>query len=112
MIRHRPVRIQPGRRTSPMSRGAVVDVVVGQGWHRVLIIRDDTGVYRLQAQAWAPDWGMSHEAAWFGHGHVGSWCDSLARARVVAVETLGLMGEKAMADTVGQRDATDQSGDR
>ena len=74
--------------------GAVVDVVVGEGWHRVVIIRDDTGVYRLQAQAWAPDWGMSHDAAWFGHGHVGSLCDSLARARVVAVETLALMGEK------------------
>src|SRR5690349_8691265 len=62
--------------------GAVVDVVVGQGWHRVVIICDDTGVYRLQAQAWAPDWGMSHQAAWFGHGHVGSLCDSLASARL------------------------------
>ena len=91
--------------------GAVVDVVVGQGWHRVVIIRDDTGVYRLQAQAWAPDWGMSHEAAWFGHGHVGSLCDSLARARVVAVETLGLMGEKVVARSVGPAEAMDELGD-
>lgn len=91
--------------------GTVVDVVVGQGWRRVVIIRDDTGVYRLQAQAWAPDWGMSEEAAWFGHGHVGSLCDSLARARVVAAETLGLIGEKVVAESVGQAEAAAELGD-
>jgi hypothetical protein len=75
--------------------GDVVDVVVGRGYHRIVIVRDEAGLYRLQAQTWAPDWGMSHDAAWFGHGHIGSVCDSLTRAQVVAKEALGLMGEGA-----------------
>ena len=37
--------------------GTVVDVIVGRGYHRVVIVRDEGGNYRLQTQAWAPDWG-------------------------------------------------------
>lgn len=76
--------------------GVVVDVVAGDGWHRIVIVRDNAGLYRLQVQAWAPDWEMRREAAWFGHGHVGSLCDSLERARTMAVETLALRGERVI----------------
>ena len=88
--------------------GEVVDVVVGQGWHRLVIVRDATGLFRLQLQAWAPDWGMSHEATWFGHGHIGSMCDSLERARILADEQLTGIGEAVVRKAVEQADAADE----
>ena len=45
---------------------------------------------------------MTSAAAWIGHGHIGSICDSLDRARDVAYEALGLMGEQAMRRAVEQ----------
>jgi hypothetical protein len=80
-------------------------VLVGRGYHRIVIICGTDGLYRLQSQAWAPDWGMVHHAAWFGHGHIGSVCDSLVRARTVAKEALNLLGERAPGEAVEQADA-------
>ena len=98
-----PPRPDPVWPTEVDGRGeTVVDIVPGSGWHRIVITRDHAGVYRLQLQAWAADWGMSREARWCGHHHMGSFCDSLPRARALAREALVSMGEAPVIEDAEQ----------
>jgi hypothetical protein len=59
---------------------------------RVGITKDRAG-YRLRPETWGLDWELTGHASWFANEHLGTFCDSLERARELARECLVSMGE-------------------
>jgi hypothetical protein len=79
----------------------IVEVLTSaSGDRRAGITRDASGIYRVRVETWAPDWEHLGVATWLQSGHEGSFVDSLERARSLAAEALGAMGERATGDDV------------
>jgi hypothetical protein len=81
----------------------IVEVLASaNGGRRVGITRDASGIYRVRVETWAPDWEHLGVATWFQSGDEGSFADSLERARSLAAEALGAMGERGNGEDVEQ----------
>ena len=72
----------------------IVEVLTSStGDRRVGITRDASGIYRLRVETWAPDWEHLGIATWIQSSQEVTYADSLERARSLAREALGAIGQ-------------------